>query len=314
VEITPRVERALEQRQAEIDAYATEFWSGVRYEAGIAKLRALLPRIGYPAQFRHIRQCARVHELCAETYLHSGKSVDALEEGFRAYHLYRVAFHESDEACDLAQISRLARLLSQMFLLRSEGNLARYYLELHRLAQEQIGEAPRPEYHRQLAVLAFAECHPDADQTVRSQLKAAKREMEKTVDYGQEKKPHEVKDIGERLLPLLPPLSWEASEELCRFQLCHYPVGDIHVGLNVATTAACGLSIEDAEVQQQALTLLDNYAETASGYRRLETNFALLRLTPRLPMRIRVPWVRFALYQNAYDDRDRFPRYNNSVG
>jgi hypothetical protein len=313
VELTPGGERNIEKLRADVETYASGFWSGVRFEAGIQKLRGLLPRIGWPANFMRIRQYARIHELCAETYLHSGSSVTALEEGLRAYHLYRVAFHESGEACDLAQIGRIARLISQMFLLRREGNLTRQYLELHRAAQERLGLPPRPEYHNQLAVLAFQQGGPDADRNAMSELKLAKRGLETTIDYGEAKKLHEVKDIGERHLPLLT-LNWEASEELLRYQLQNYPAGDIHMGLNVATTAACGLSVDDQTVQQRALDLLDERRDSALGYRRLETNFALLRLTPRLPLRIRAAWARFALYENAYDDRSRFPRYKKSGG
>jgi hypothetical protein len=314
VELTPRGKRLVDNIQEEIEAYAADFWSGVRYEAGIRRLRALLPRVGRPAQSRRVSQRARIHELCAETHLHSGKTVTALEEGLRAYHLCRTAFHESDVPQDLEQIGRVARLLSQMFLLRREGHLARIYLELHRAAQERLGRPPRPEYHHQLAVLAFQACDPDADRIARSELRKAQRLLEETIDHGKAKQPHEVKDIGERHLPLLPPLNWEGSEELLRSQLRHYPAGDIHVGLNVATTAACGLSTDDNSIQQQALGLLDKYADSASGYLRLETNFTLLRLTPILPSRIRAAWARFALYENAYDDRDRFPRYRKSGG
>ena len=313
VELTPRGERDINKLRADVETYASGFWSGVRFEGGIQQLRELLPRIGWPAHFMRIRQYALIHALCAETYLHSGTSITALEEGLRAYHLLRVAFHESGEEYDLSQIGRLARLLSQMFLLRREGDLARQYLELHRAAQERLGLPPRPEYHHQLAILAFQEGGQDADRSTRSELKLAKQMLENTVDYGRARELHEVKDIGERHLPLLT-LNWEASEELLRFQLQCYPAGDIHIGLNVATTAACGLSIDDRRVQQKALELLDAQQDSAQGYRRLETNFTLLRLTPRLPLRIRAAWARFALYENAYDDRSRFPHYKKSGG
>ena len=128
--------------------------------------------------------------------------------------------------------------------------------------------------------------------------------LEETEDYGQPKKPHEVKDIGFRHLHLLRPPHWDKSIELMSDQLRNYPAGDIHIPLNVAATAACGLSVEDNNVQHDAFLLLEQYQEAAQGYLRSETSFELLRLTPQLPKNLRPAWTRFALYENTADERD----------
>lgn len=312
VAIAQRSKRSMEELDAKIESLGAQFWQGVRYEASIQQLRELLPEVGYPSQFRRIRQRARIHELCCETHLHAGNSPATLQEGLRAYHLYRVAFHESGELCDISQVGRVSRLLSQTFLLRRESGLVLHFLRLHRDAQERLGRPPRPEYHHQIASLAFQEDSMVEAEIVRKQCQLAMNKLAETVDYGKAKERYEVRDIGERYLPLVDPINWEASQELCHSQLQHYPSGDIHVGLNVAFTAACGLSTGDGEAEREALSLLDEHAGAAVGYRRLETNFALLRLTRRLPLRLRGPWARFALVENAYDHRERFPRYSNS--
>jgi hypothetical protein len=314
VEPTPRASRRTRTLEIAIEGYATEFWEGVRYEAGIERLRALLPQVGYPSQFQRIRLCARIHELCSETYLHSGSSASALAEGLRAYQLFRVAYHESGDSYDLSRVSRMSRLLSQIFLLRREPELTSRYLELHLAAQQRLKGAVRPEYHHQLAILAFCSGDPSADPYVRQHLRLSMQGLEQVASHGETRQLHEIRDIGERHLGLLTPINWEASLQLCREQLACYPSRDIHVGLNVATAAACALSTDYPVAHAQGLDLLDKHARAASGFRRLETNFMLLRLTPRLPERIRAQWTRFALYENSFDHRDRFPRYTKAAG
>ncbi len=317
VEMTPRASRRLKDIRDELERRASHFWNGVRFERGIDAFTALLPEFGRPCQAGWIRLRARVHELRSETHLHSGRSLPALIDGLRAYHLYRVAFHEAhekaDRRSDLFQIGRMARLLSQVFLLRREADLAEFYLKLHLAAHDQLRLPARPEYHHQLGILAFQANHPDADRIARDELKQAGDRLAETVDHGQEPKRHEVRDIGERYLHLLD-LNWERSRQFLKEQLQHYRDGDIHVGLNVMSSAACGLGVNDSQAETEALELLDKHQPDALGYLRLQTGFELLRVTPRLPQRIRPAWVRFALFENAFDSRDRFPRYNKSGG
>jgi hypothetical protein len=317
VEITPRASRRLKDIRDELERRASRFWSGVRFESGIGEFTALLPEFGRPSHAGWIRLRARVHELRSETHLHSGRSLPALIDGLRAYHLYRVAFNEAHEEAerrtDLLQIGRMARLLSQVFLLRREADLTEYYLGLHLAAHDRLRLPVRPEYHHQLGILAFQANQPEADRIARDELKRAGTRLAETVDYGRERERHEVRDIGERHLYLMD-LNWERSREFLNEQLRHYPEGDIHVGLNVMTAAACGLGVNDSRAETEALDLLDRHQSDARGYLRLQTGFELLRVTPRLPQRVRPAWIRFALYENAFDARDRFPRYSKSGG
>lgn len=291
--------RALEDAAEEV---AGRFWAEIREPAYISRLKRLKERVGYPSHPRRVKLLARIYGLLSEVHLHTGRPALALADGLRAYHLYRVAHADSLDPLDLRLVAHTARLVAQMFLSGGEPDFALHFLSLHRSAVLRVGDSVRPEYHHQLGTIAFRANTTEADERARLELQMAMRKLAAVDDYGRGRALHEIRDIGERHMNLLRPFDWESSLGLLHDQLSAYPPGDVHHGLNVAATAACGLVIGDAKIESTAMDLLIRHADFAGGYPQLETAFRLLQLTPKLPSAIRAAWTRFALYENTAKD------------
>ena len=269
----------IEHLERRVETFAAEFWRSVRFSKAAFGLRGLLEKIGYPGHARRIRLAARIHELICETNLHAGELTWSISSGLRAYQLYRVAFHEANDPHDLAQVGRVARLLSQAHLLLRETARARVFLEIHAAAHQRLGLAPQPEYYHQLSTALFQTDDPGADRLCHEHLVKAMNGLAETVDIGVQRTSCEVMDIGLRQTNLLRPARWEKSEELMENLIRHYAPDDIHISLNVGWTAACGLSLDSPNAQQRALDFLRQYDAAAKGYLRQQATFDLLRLT-----------------------------------
>jgi hypothetical protein len=290
--------RRLRQLEDQVEQLGGEFWSGVRYATGLRRFAELLPKVGYSAHHERIRLLARIRQLIAETHLHSGRTASAINEGLSSVHLYRTAFQESDWKDDLQGLGRSARLISQAFLLRHRPDMALHYLDIHQRASHAAGVEPRPEYYHQMAIAAFQERE---DEFAPANLLIAMQKLRDTLDYGIPKREHEIRDIGERALNLIRG-NWESSSQLLDYMLKHYPPDDIHISINVAWTAACGLTSTDSKRHARALDLLERHREAAMGFGRQVSIFRLLSLAPRLPAALRPDWVRRSLYANAFAD------------
>lgn len=288
--------RRLEGLEQEIETRGVTFWTGVRFETGLAPLFALLPKIGYPAHHHRIRLLARLQQLICETLLHSGRSASAIDHGLRSLHLYRIAQHESGFKADFENIGRSARLIAQGYLLRAEPVMSQRFLAIHRQACDRAGVKARPEYYEQMATIAFQQGEYGA---ARPLYQRAMQELGETVDYGRPRLEHEVLDIGARQMNLLPPVDWEKSRDLLNFMVNRLAPGDIHVSISANWTAACGFLTDSTDIQKQAREMLDHYGPAAEGYGHQATCKWLLSLTPELPGDIRAPWARRVLYENA---------------
>ena len=295
--------RRLSDIEDRVEELGCQFWSGVRYAAGLRRFTELLPQVGYSAHHRRIRLLARIRQIICETHLHSGRAASAINEGLASIHLYRIAFQQLERQSawktDLEGLGRTARLVAQAYLLRREPDMARHYLDIHQQASEGAGLPPRPEYFHQLATAAF---QIGEDDSVPDNLATAANRLRDIKDDGKPRAEHEIRDIGQRALYLVRG-DWYGSAELLDYALKHYPADDIHISLNVAWTAACGLSKDDSQIANQAIGLLDRYRESAAGYGRQVSMFRLLKLTPRLPKVLRRDWVRHSLYANAFADK-----------
>jgi hypothetical protein len=287
--------RRLENLSQTTENEGAAFWQGVRFENGIPRYRRLLPLVGYPAHYRRIRLLARLKQLIAETYLHSGRIIAALEQAMQSFALSSVAYHESEDLYDLEQIGRTARLISQGFLLLADSPNALRYLNLHARVCERTGRPPRPEYFHQLATVHFLNRE---DNLARRYFKRAMETLADTVDYGQSKQAHEVLDIGCRQLHLLDG-NWESAQELQQFMVRSLHPADIHVSISANWTVATAFQIDSGAAEAEAMSLLEAYRPAAAGFVRQATTTELLALTPDLPSKLRSAWVRYSLYQHA---------------
>jgi hypothetical protein len=296
--------RQLEAMEASTEAVAAEFWVGVRFEQGINKFEKILAKTRHPAHHRRIRLRGRLRQLIAETHLHAGRSASAICEGLKSLHLYRIAHHErpadSKDKSDLENVGRSARLISQAYLLRRDPASAKRFLDLHAEVSRSLGSDVRPEYYHQMATVALQE--ENQDEAARTLYMRAEAAIKRVADYGEAKKQHEIWDIGRRHVCLLEPVDWLGSQEVLKYALENYPVGDIHHAINVNWTAACGFCTDSPEAHTRALEILNEHPLLADGFGHQATAYRLLRLAQNLAPNVRGKWARFVLYENALRD------------
>lgn len=272
----------------------SQFWSGVPFGSGLDRYRSLLPLIGYPGHYRRIRLLARLRQLSAETYLHSGDLVAALAENMKSLALSSVAYHESEDRHDLWEIGRTARLISQTFLLQANVSDALHYLNIHKFVCERMGLQLRPEYFHQQATLHFL---AGEDDEARRCFRRAMETLADTVDFGKPKQPYEVLDIGMRQLHFLN-ANWEEAQALQQYMTRSLDPGDIHVSISANWTAGTAFQTDSGMSHLQAMDLLKIARPAAAGFSRQAVMTELLTITPHLPMKLRPAWARYCLYQN----------------
>ena len=299
VHLYRRHRRRIADLEEKIEIAGAQFWGGVRFGTGIKQLRLLRQEIGYVAHVPRIRLRARLEHLIAETHVHLGMSASALDLGLRALHLWRVAWAESQDKADLKDIARTALLLSQAHLLRLEPTQACGYLDLHEHASRSASFPLAAEFHRQRGAMHFQ----NGDWThARPEFHFAAELLAEVTEYGKSKQLHEVLNIGERQMNLLPPVNWERGLELLDYMESHLSPGDIHRSMNLHWTVACGFATDDPKAHIRAQELLEGGSGLSSGFGHQATIFRLLSLTPDLPLALRADWVRHALYENAFSN------------
>jgi hypothetical protein len=300
VVLNGREKLRLELLENQIERLGSSFWSGVRFGAGIKPLHALLAYIGRPAHPRRIRTLARLRQLIAESYVHTGYSRSAIEEGLKSLHLSRVAFEDSGEASDLESLAKTALLISQAHLLRQEPARAKVFLDMHQQARARIRLPLGGEYRRQRGAVAFQR---GDDEIARKWFGEATNVFSETIEYGRPKQRYEILTIGQRQTNLLGTVDWDGSQELLEYMLKATPPGDIHVSMSINWTAACGFSINSPSANQRASELLEASKGASLGFGHQATVAWLLGLSPKIPASLRREWVRFALYFNAFRNK-----------
>jgi hypothetical protein len=286
--------------EKQIEQMGVSFWSGVRFGAGLSPLHELLSYVGRPAHPRRIRALARLRQLIAESYVHTGYSRSAIEEGLQSLHLSRVAFDESGDAADLEALAKTALLISQSHLLRQEWALAKRFLDMHQQAHARIRLPLGGEYHRQRGAVAF-QC--GEDEIARRWFGEATNVFSETIEYGRHKQRYEILTMGQRQTNLLGAVDWDGSQELLEYMLQATPPGGIHTSMSINWTAACGFSIDSSSANQRASELLEMSKDASLGFGHQATVAWLLGLSPRIPASLRREWVRFALYFNAFRNK-----------
>jgi hypothetical protein len=299
VRLDPAARLRLSDLEERVEELGATFWSGVPHGVGIRKLQDTLIEIGRPAHYRRIRILARLRQLLAETYAHTGYSATAVNEAIVSLLLSKASYDESSDPVDLKQFARTALIISQGHLLRREPQTAAQYLDLYRDAHTRIGVPLGAEYSRQRGAVAF-QLGPTCDEEARRNFKEAARLLEMTVEYGRPKQRYEVLTIGLRQMNLLGKVDWDAAQQLLDYILRTLRPGEIHISMNVNWTAACGFSTDSPSAHEQASELLIRHRDASVGFGHQATVAWLLSLTPALPPNIRSHWVRHALYENTF--------------
>ena len=207
------------------------------------------------------------------------------------------AYLETRDSIDLRRMGRTTLLFSTAHLLRSEPLKAQFYLELHRELMKAANAEPRPEYHSGRGTVCL---QLDEDESARSHFTKAMTALADLIDFGEPKKSLEVLDIGVCHSNLLRPVNWECVMELREYMSRRWPSGDIHIGINLNWSAACGLSTDSAEARSAALELLHAHVGAPQFYGHQFTVSRLLSITPELSQKVQSAWVRRALYENAF--------------
>jgi len=293
--------QALDRLEEAIEERGIHFWDNVRFGEGIEPLMLLQQEAGFPSHFRFVRALARLRQLTAETHLHLGFARSAITEGLESVQLSRFAYHDSgDDSFDLTQLAKSALLVSQAHLLRLDSVESTKYLDLYKAATTRASAKPGAEYYRQRGTNLFQQ---NEDLMARDCFQKAAERLSETQDYGRDRMQHEVWNIGRRQIQALGTPDWDGAQELFAHMREHLALGEIHISMNLNWMVAVAFSTDSNSAQTEAIELLDKYASASEGYGHQRTIARLLRMTPDLKPKDQKPWVRRALYENAFKNR-----------
>lgn len=292
VVLSPRRLSRILDLEHQVDDIATHAPS---FETGIRQLRQLLPYIGHPAEVHWLRLSARIHQQLAWFFTHSGFSASAFDEAKVAMNLSRSAFADWHDPLDLRSLTETCLIASNTCLLIGDPENALKYLQIGKDASAAISDPRGSEHYRQLGV-AYFQMHED--DIARGCFQTAPEAMESKAEA--ENEAHLLM-TGKRHLALLGG-NWEESQDILAVVERDYAVGSLQHAMMINSVAASGLMTGSGEIEQHARELLDHNYELARSYYGQWTRTGLLALTPELPRDIRLPWVRRALYENAYKE------------
>jgi hypothetical protein len=291
--------RKLDALRSEIEETVREHATTYRFSEGIRALRHLLPRIGYPQDWRRIAILANAHQQMAWFSVHLGRSESAAREARQAQELWHAAHTESSSPDHIAQYVKAALIESQAWLLARRPQNANRALDVAHHAAESIGSQLGSDHYRQRGVALFQlrEDEPAARQFSRAAI-AMERLHEAEV-------PEQVSMTGARHIHLLGSPDVEGAEELSTVVLRRFGEASLEASMALHWAAACGLSTGSRTAEQRVLDLLASRPTPSVQFGHQSTIRTLLAATPELGLdeRLRRMWVRRALYENALRDR-----------
>lgn len=301
LEFSPHRQKRISALEEAIEEQGINFWANVRFGERLQSLRQLREGLGNPSHFRLVRLLARLSQLTAEAQVHIGWAASAIREGLKSIQLSRISYHDSNlDPYDLTQLAKSALLVSQAYLLRLEPENAERYLALYMSVLGVTDQEPGGDYMRQYGTMCFQR---NEDDLARRYLTAAARRLSETQDYGRERLPHEIKNIGERQINALGHPNWEAAQELFGYMVDHLRAGEIHISMNLNWMAATAFATDSRAAHMIAAEQLERYREASLGYGHQQTIATLLRMTIELEPRLRRSWARRILYENAFKNR-----------
>lgn len=291
--------RKLDALSNEIDLTVREHATTYRFSEGVQALREILPRIGYPQDWRRIALLANLHQQMAWFCVHLGRSESAAREARQARELWQAAHLESGSPNHVADYVKAALIESQAWLLARRPENATRALDVAQHAAESIGSGLGSDHYRQRGVALF-QLHED--EPAAAQFRRAGVAMER---MNEADVPEQVSMTGARHIHLLGSPDVEGAEELSALVLRRFGEASLEASMALHWAAACGLSTGSQAAEQRTLDLLASRPVPRAQFGHQSTVRALLAATPDLGLdeRLRGMWIRRALYENALRDR-----------
>jgi hypothetical protein len=291
--------RKLDALRHEIDEIVRTHATTYRVLAGVQALRAIMPRIGYPQDWRRIALLANLHQQTAWFYVHLGRSESAAREARQARELWQAAHLESGSPDLVAEYVKAALIESQAWLLARRPENATRALDVAQHAAESIGSRLGSDHYRQRGVALF---QLREDEPAAAQFRRAAVAMER---MNEAEVPEQVSMTGARHIHLLGSPDVEGAEELSEEVLQRFGEASLEASMALHWAAACGLSTGSRAAERGTLDLLASRPVPSIQFGHQSTIRTLLAATPELGLdeRLRRMWIRRALYENALRDR-----------
>jgi tetratricopeptide (TPR) repeat protein len=295
VVIDRAAEKELDSLESTIEAAWARYASENRFADGFRRMRSFIPRLGLPMSSRRIRLLAKTRHYTAWYLVHSGQARSALDQALRAIALWLKAYAESDDRNDLAELAETALLASMAYQLCNEQERSARLLNLARSARKTAGQAESPEYFRQRGVVYL---QLGQDPAARREFITAMERMRDLHDLPLAT----VEMMGTRQMNLLGTPDWDRAQELLANCSATFPAGTLQYSINVNWTAAVGIATGGPKATHDSLELLRLAEVTAKRFGHQATIHRLLSATPylKLPPKLLQPWLRFALYYDAF--------------
>ena len=291
--------RKLDTLSHEIDETVRDHATTYRFFEGIQALRQILPRIGYPQDWRRIALLANLHQQMAWFLVHLGRCESAAREARQARGLWHAAHLESDSADHVAEYVKAALIESQAWLLARRPENASRTLDVAQHAAESIGARLGSDHYRQRGVALF---QLREDEPAAAQFRRAADAMER---MNEAQVSEQVSMTGARHIHLLGKPDFDAADELSAVVLRRFGESSLEASMALHWAAACGLSTGSRAAEQRTLDLLASRPVPSVQFGHQSTIRTLLAATPELGLdeRLRRMWIRRALYENALRDR-----------
>ena len=297
VVLTHIKERELDSMAKQVEATWLRYAAASTFPGGVAEMSAYIPRLGFPRSTRRIRILALLRQHIAWFFVHNGQARSALDQSRRAVALWLKAYSETRDRSDLAQVSESALIASMARQLCNQPEHSTRLLALAKAAREASGQPESPEHLRQLGVVHL---QLGQDDEARKCLKAAMERMRETGDTPVAT----VEMMGGRQMNLLGSTDWEGARSLFDGASAIFPAGTLQYSINANWAAAVSIATGNAQAIQDGLNLLEKAEATSLRFGHQATIHHLLSATPRLklPPKLLQPWLRFALYYDAFSD------------
>jgi hypothetical protein len=273
--------------------------ASVTFLERVARVRKLLPLIGYAAGVDRIRLLAFVRQRLGWLFVHSGYCSSAFSEAQAAINLAHIAYNERGQPEDLRTLTDSCLIASNACLLACDPATALRFLDLARQASERIGDSRGSEHYRQYGVALF---QMGRDEQAKEAFHSAVTAMDAKAEA--ENIAH-ILMTGSRHVGLLGEPSFDRELEMLDQVEKDYSKSSLQHSMALNWTAACGLGIDSAAVKLTASEMA-RYSVAISGpFGHQATTAKLLALTPELGLDPRVSrdWIRHALYSNAFRQR-----------
>jgi hypothetical protein len=299
VELTRRKAVKLTWLESQMEEIVSTGRNSYRFLQAAGALQALKPYIGYASESNRLRLAAKLHQHLAWFYSHSGFTSSSIAEATYSIHLYEIVYHNTEDKDALRELGGSCLIGSNSRLIQGQAEAAIATLSVAQEATLAADVALNSEYFQQSGVALF---QARQDVTAKKMFECA---MRTTPDSDVKNETMTLKMASDRFLNLIAAPFPRFDDELMLLNEAKKSFGEdsLEAAMCVHWAAACGLCTDSPRAQALALDLILENQSNAARFGHQATIAKLLPIALELPVRKRAPWVRFALYQNAYQSK-----------